>query len=109
MGGALSPKRGNSRQRAMASKTYVDGAGVEWTVWDVVPGEHAGSARQLSSLPEEMSGGWLCFENSAVGRLRLYPFPAGWADLPDDKLALLHRAAVPVRLRLVRTEPQSAG
>jgi len=91
----------------MASKTYVDGAGVEWTVWDVVPGEHAERGRQLSSLPEEMSRGWLCFENSAAGRLRMYPLPDDWSSLPDDKLAVLHRAAVPVRLRLTDGEPES--
>ncbi|HEU4451865.1 MAG TPA: hypothetical protein VFR81_02360 [Longimicrobium sp.] len=89
----------------MASRTYVDGAGVEWTVWDVVPGDHAATPRQHSSLPEEMSGGWLCFENSTAGRLRMYPVPADWAELPDDKLALLHRAAVPVRLRLPDAAP----
>jgi hypothetical protein len=88
----------------MASRTYVDSAGVEWTVWDVLPGNH-NTARQLSSLPEEMSGGWLCFENSAAGRLRMYPVPADWSELPDEKLALLHRAAVPVRRRL----PDSAS
>jgi hypothetical protein len=92
----------------MASKTYVDGAGVEWTVWDVVPGQHADNARQLSSLPEEMSRGWLCFENGAAGRLRMYPLPEHWASLPDDELAVLHRAAVPVRQRLPDTEPEPA-
>ncbi|HEX8696903.1 MAG TPA: hypothetical protein VF746_31075 [Longimicrobium sp.] len=79
----------------MSSRIFNDRAGVLWTVWDVVPGAHAATPRQLSTLPEGMSGGWLCFESQA-GKRRLYPIPSDWEELPADRLELLCRTAVPV-------------
>ena len=65
-----------------------------WTVWDVLPDQHHPQSRQISALPEEMSGGWLCFE-SPEGKRRLYPIPPRWEQLPDDRLHLLCHAGVP--------------
>ena len=79
----------------MASRIFKDPAGTLWTVWDVIPGTHNPGTRQLQALPEEMSGGWLCFE-SLAGKRRLYPIPAGWEELSEDRLDLLCRSAFPV-------------
>lgn len=83
----------------MASRVFVDRAGTEWTVWDVVPGDGHATSLQVSTLPRELSGGWLCFENAAVGKRRLYPIPPDWTELPEDKLHLLCHAAVVVQRR----------
>ncbi|HYJ78106.1 MAG TPA: hypothetical protein VEW03_00690 [Longimicrobiaceae bacterium] len=79
----------------MASRVFTDRAGVRWTVWNVVPGEHSPASRHLASLPEDMSSGWLCFESTA-GKKRLYQVPPDWAELDDSKLDLLCWAAVSV-------------
>jgi hypothetical protein len=52
----------------------------------------------MSALPDELAGGWLCFEGSA-GKRRFYPVPPEWETLPDDKLELLCRSAVAVGAR----------
>lgn len=93
----------------MASRIFSDRTGTLWTVWDVVPGTHnKPDTRQLSTLPEEMSGGWLCFESQA-GKRRFYPIPPAWEELPDDKLEFLCRAAVPVgRPHIPKSEPPPA-
>jgi hypothetical protein len=80
----------------MATRAFKDPAGVEWLIWHVTPGQHtrrAGSG--LSTLPDELADGWLCFE-SGGGKRRFYPVPPEWETLADDKLEILCRAAVPV-------------
>jgi hypothetical protein len=82
-------------RKGMGSRIFNDRAGVLWTVWDVVPGTHAATPRQLSTLPEGMSGGWLCFESQA-GKRRLYPIPPDWEELSAEALEHLCRTAVQV-------------
>lgn len=83
----------------MGSRAYTDSSGMEWLVWDVTPGQHTRrSALSMQTLPEELAGGWLAFESSA-GKRRFYPVPPEWETLPEDKLEVLCRAAVPVGAR----------
>lgn len=84
----------------MATRAFTDSAGVEWLIWHVTPGEHTrGAGRGASALPDELAGGWLCFE-SASGKRRFYPVPPDWDTLAEDKLELLCRAAVAVGPRI---------
>lgn len=83
----------------MASRVFVDRAGMEWTVWDVLPGQTNPRSPQFSTLPGELSDGWLCFESAAAVKRRFYPIPANWAELSESRLDLLCRAAVAVRRR----------
>lgn len=71
-----------------------DDAGVEWMVYEVNPA--AGAWRSIDSLPEGYRNGWLCFESSSEKR-RLTPLPAGWEDLPIERLSSLLGTAVLVR------------
>jgi hypothetical protein len=80
----------------MATRTFIDATGVEWLIWDVTPGQHTRRPpKAVSTLPDELVEGWLCFE-SIAGKRRFYPVPPEWETLRDDQLAILCRAAVPV-------------
>ena len=80
----------------MATRAFTDSAGVEWLIWHVTPGQHTRPARRgLSTLPDELAEGWVCFE-SGVGKRRFYPVPPEWETLADDKLEIVCRAGVPV-------------
>jgi hypothetical protein len=79
----------------MATVTFRDGAGVEWMVWRVVPGQHAVTSSRVTTLPEELADGWLCFE-SVAGKRRVYPVPPDWETLSPAHLEILCRAGVPV-------------
>ena len=63
-------------------------------VYEVNPA--AGAWRSIDSLPEGYRNGWLCFESSSEKR-RLTPLPAGWEDLPIERLSSLLGTAVLVR------------
>jgi hypothetical protein len=78
----------------MALRSFEDREGNEWRVWSVVPAAHA-----AVTLDEEYRGGWLCFERIDGGdrcRLTLTEAPAAWDSLPDERLDLLRRVALPV-------------
>jgi hypothetical protein len=105
----------------MAHRQFLDSAGVEWTVYDVVPrpderrstdrrGEthpnDASEDRRLedrratiaSPRPTRVTRGWLCFENGANERRRLQPIPENWHLRNDAQLVdLLARARVAPR------------
>lgn len=81
----------------MATRVFTDRSGVEWLVWHVMPGQHTGRTSG-TTLPDELADGWLAMESPA-GKRRFYPVPPEWESLPDDKLDVLLRAAVPVRAR----------
>lgn len=82
----------------MATRTFVDRRGSSWTVWNVLPDEHAVYTSPRVHLPSEMADGWLCFESAAEKR-RLCPVPDGWDGLPDRELDHLldHSQPVPPR------------
>jgi hypothetical protein len=78
----------------MALRSFQDRDGTEWRVWSVVPG-----AMAAATLDDEFRSGWLCFERVDGGgrcRLTLAEAPAGWESLPDERLDLLRRVAMPV-------------
>jgi hypothetical protein len=91
----------------MPARTFTDRSGVRWTVWEVIPGRHNPVSGRSSTLPVEMSGGWLCFDSGAEKR-RLYPIPPGWEDFPDEKMELLCRAGLPVSRRPEAAAPEPA-
>ena len=70
----------------MALRTFTDGAGVEWQVWDCT-----------SDLPG-LLGGFLCFESPTEKR-RLCPIPPDWETCPPERLFLFSRVAPQVRAR----------
>src|SRR5215218_9963117 len=83
----------------MATRAFTDSAGVEWLIWHVTPGQHTRRAgRGVTTLPDELADGWLCFE-SGVGKRRFYPVPPDWETLADEKLEIVCRAAVAVSAR----------
>jgi len=83
----------------MATRAFRDSAGVEWLVWHVTPGQHTRRAgRGVTTLPDELADGWLCYE-SGVGKRRFYPVPPNWETLADRELEILCRAAVAVEGR----------
>ena len=69
----------------MALREFEDGQGKRWRVWDTVPGRTEG-------LEDAFRAGWLTFDNGGERR-RLAPVPPFWAQLPDERLALLLRVA----------------
>jgi hypothetical protein len=83
----------------MAFRTFRDGDGREWQVWDVVPSREIEShSRRHHYLPPEMAEGWLCFEAGDQKR-RLTPFPVDWEEQDDASMDALCRAAQPVAPR----------
>lgn len=81
----------------MATRTLHAPDGTRWEVWDVQPGLQLGPSRSHSALlPDEMAGGWLCFDSAGEKR-RLYPIPDGWDRSGDAELLQMCRDARPVR------------
>ena len=94
----------------MALRSFVDSAGTEWKVWDVIPSwvreqEEGAGEDQEGPAPPRKSGvdrsllltpgleqGWLCFECDSEKR-RLTPIPAGWDQHSDQELEALCEAA----------------
>ena len=72
-------------------RTFRDGAGVEWTVFEV---RRTNEESNWAYLPRGFRSGWLCFESSA-GKRRLSPVPDGWKLQDEDGLErMMKRAAV---------------
>lgn len=97
-------------------RSFIDSAGVEWEVWEVVPRgmsldapERRQAERRTPAVaprrPEQryrerrlglasaLSGGWLVFR-SATDRRRLVPVPSGWMELSERDLERYCRSAV---------------
>lgn len=110
----------------MALRTFVDAAGTEWQVYDVIPrpeerrhydrrtptGQPAVERRseqdrrvtvgRLSSM-SDLGLGWLCFDAGGQRR-RLAPIPEAWAQASDAELKRYLGIARPVRR--VLTQPR---
>lgn len=98
----------------MPYRTFVDSAGAEWQVWDIVPRlserrvgspvdrrveikpiSFADRRREQRRLPQApvararlrgtYAQGWLCFESDSEKR-RLSPIPDDWTTCDDDRL-----------------------
>lgn len=77
----------------MATRTFRDGDGVGWLVWQVLPGQQLDLRDGAGTLlPDDMADGWLTFESASEKR-RVYPIPPHWADYSDEQLGALCRAA----------------
>ncbi len=108
----------------MALRTFIDGTGQEWRVWDTRPesiideqrfaenARIAGDAERRdreAEAPVErrarlpysrgLEHGWLTFESGALKR-RLSPIPDAWDTAPDDALRRWCGDAHPVSRRL---------
>jgi hypothetical protein len=96
----------------MAHREFVDAAGVQWQVWEVIPstaerrgtGERRFGVRDRvdrrvlqqprAKLDDGLAQGWLVFE-CATEKRRLHPIPEGWSTLTDLGLAQLAEQARP--------------
>jgi hypothetical protein len=87
-------------------REFIDAAGREWRVWDVMPEAIHPQTKTEDYLAAIYQTGWLVFETKAEDeKRRLADFPANWSELSADGLrALLRRAEVipPRRLRALR-------
>ncbi len=96
----------------MAQRSFVDGVGTSWKVWDVQPTwaerravdrrralaaaseeRRAGTERRVRAelrvrLSPGLEHGWLAFESAAQKR-RLAPIPTDWSQMPTGALAAL--------------------
>ena len=69
----------------MSHRTFVDGDGEEWQVWDVFP---------TTDVRHTLVGGWLTFQ-SAREKRRVAPVPLYWMSADDAELLRLLKAAKP--------------
>ena len=70
----------------MASMEFTDPSGMNWRVWNTVPISGA-------VINPGFEKGWLTFESDSGTLRRLAPIPAGWDELPPERLIeLLGRA-----------------
>jgi len=116
----------------MTMRSFVDSAGHEWQVFDVVPrteerrrherrgsveaaavererreGERRLTIGAIARLPAT-AGGWLCFDRGSELR-RLSPIPRDWARCPGTALEEYCRAARPASRPSGRDENESAA
>jgi hypothetical protein len=82
-------------------RTFRDGAGIEWTVFEV---RRSNEESNWAYLPRGFRSGWLCFESSA-GKRRLSPVPDGWKMLEENDLERMLKRAAPVG----KTQQRDAG
>ncbi|MDB4880704.1 MAG: hypothetical protein JWL60_2150 [Gemmatimonadetes bacterium] len=85
----------------MASREFTDPAGVQWTVWKVVPGEMSTTFRRVSGITEERRTPWLVFQASTGEKRRLQAVPDGWETCDEPTL-------VSWVMRAVRVPPAPA-
>lgn len=70
----------------MASKDFTDASGMNWRVWNTVPISGA-------VINPGFEKGWLTFESDSGALRRLAPIPAGWEQLPAERMNDLLRRA----------------
>ena len=116
----------------MTMRSFVDSAGHEWQVFDVVPrteerrrqerrSRRDSTGRETERRERERrltvgaiarlsatAGGWLCFERGSELR-RLSPIPGDWARCPDTALEGYCRVARPASRASGRDENESAA
>lgn len=82
---------GRALNNPMPLRTFAARDGTTWSVWRI----QSSTASDALGMPRS----WLMFQNEAGGeRRRLVEYPASWQSLPDERLELLCRVAVPARL-----------
>jgi hypothetical protein len=57
----------------MASRDFIDSAGVAWTVWNVIPGDMSSTLTRLTGQTDERRVPWLVFQSSAGEKRRMVP------------------------------------
>ena len=95
-------------QRRERARTFTDGEGVLWTVWEVRPSlpdrrrmrerrdaarpqgdrRQSNTPRPLIAVREDLRQGWLAFRSAAEHRRRA-PIPDGWSAMSDQELSEL--------------------
>jgi hypothetical protein len=100
-------------ERAMSSRTFADGDGVAWQVWEVrpslmerrqlrerrgvarsdVPRRQSSAPRPLVAVHESLRDGWLAFRSDVEHRRRA-PIPEGWTEMSDQELCALLESAL---------------
>jgi len=101
-------------ERTVSSRTFVDGEGITWQVWEVRPSlterrrmrerraeSRWGGQRRQSNAPrpiavavhEALRDGWLAFRSYTEHRRRA-PIPEGWTAMTDQELCELLRSAM---------------
>ena len=68
----------------MPNKDFTDASGMRWRVWNTVPISGA-------VINPGFGQGWLTFESDTGTLRRMAPIPAGWDELPTEKLTELLR------------------
>jgi hypothetical protein len=75
-------------------RTFRDGSGITWTVFEVRRQVQGGTKGDWSYLPSGFSDGWLCFESPSAKK-RLVRYPQRWREFGDDELERLLNDAAP--------------
>ena len=84
-------------------RAFTDSAGLEWQVWEVLPGKLGTEVLTKTLSRAKLQGtafaeGWLCFEAGEQKR-RLAPIPAGWQFRDRSILESMCAEATPVPAR----------
>ena len=87
---------GNGEARKPAQRLFMDAAGLEWTVYDVVNPEAEGGSL----------GEFLCFERG-VDRRRLSPIPPDWKECASGRLCDYLQRARSVHRSFASPDPVS--
>ena len=90
-----SMNRQGTTEASVPLREFRDSSGIEWKVWDTTPERMHASPASERGLGD-LRGGWITF-SSILGRRRLAPVPADWANLPERELEKLCHQAVPTR------------
>ena len=80
----------------MPRRQFVDARGVEWLVFDVLPGT-APAAGPLTHAQLQAAKAWLIFE-SAHERRRFSPLPLAWDEAAPEELERLLNYATPMSI-----------
>jgi hypothetical protein len=99
--------------RTPSSRTFTDGDGIAWQVWEVrpslmerrrlrerrnaarhdVPRRQSNAPRPIVAVHESLRDGWLAFRSDTEHRRRA-PIPEGWTEMSDEELCSLLESAM---------------
>ena len=82
---AASPQPASSRYTPeVATRDFLDGDGLLWTVREIVP-EHRPTQRRTLLTRPGYENGWLSFRSTLMA-CRIAPFPTNWRHISDYEL-----------------------
>ena len=101
------PERVEAR---VASRDFIDSAGVAWRAWNVTP-ETMHPRTAAEDFLADLQDGWLVFETiDGERKRRLCPYPTDWAERSRSELEALLERATPVQRRPARRPaPEAPG